>query len=147
MPESAKLKRRIRKLKKLEQVMRFDGKNNNRDLVWDTFFDLRDTPGSTAKYTLSALVAMGQAEYESVVEAFFAKVYYELYKQNGISGAQLYDPAMLTHLDLPPTANEAAIKKRFRELAKEYHPDIGGDSKKFIELMDAYKQLQETDTL
>jgi len=139
--ESDKLKRRVRKLKKLEQIIRFGGEENNQNLVWDTFFDLYHNPGDTAKYTLSALSAMSQAEYENVVEAFFAKVCYEFYKENGISNTQLYDPAMLAHLDLPPTADEAAIKKRFRELAKEYHPDAGGDSEKFIALMNAYKKL------
>jgi len=141
MTESAKLKRRIRKLKKLEQIMRFDGENNSHNLVWDTFFDLRDNPGDTAKYTLSALASMSREEYDSVVDAFFAKVYYEFCKKRLMLGVQLYDPTILANLNLPPTADEAAIKKRFRQLAKEYHPDAGGDSEKFIQLMKAYEEL------
>ena len=142
MTESAKLKRRVRKLKKLEQIMRFDGASNSCNLVWDTFFDLRDHPSGTAKYTLSTLAAMTQAEYDGVVDEFFAHICYEFYKKRLHAGVQLYDPAMLANLNLPPTADETAIKKKFRELAKEYHPDAGGDSKKFIELMNAYKQLK-----
>jgi len=33
------------------------------------------------------------------------------------------------------------VKKRFRELAKIYHPDVGGDAVKFIELMTLYRRL------
>jgi len=35
------------------------------------------------------------------------------------------------------------IKRRFRELAKKYHPDCGGDSERFIELIGVYEQLIE----
>jgi DnaJ-class molecular chaperone len=35
----------------------------------------------------------------------------------------------------------AEIKKRFRELAKQYHPDLGGESERFIDLMDVYEEL------
>ncbi|HEY8420442.1 MAG TPA: J domain-containing protein [Thermoclostridium sp.] len=48
---------------------------------------------------------------------------------------------MLKQFGLPYDADMDAIKKRFRELAKKYHPDTGGDSTKFIELMEAYKKL------
>jgi len=33
------------------------------------------------------------------------------------------------------------LKKNFRELAKKYHPDVGGDSKLFISINGAYKRL------
>jgi curved DNA-binding protein CbpA len=35
------------------------------------------------------------------------------------------------------------IKRRFRELALKYHPDRGGDSEKFIEILDVYKKLTQ----
>jgi curved DNA-binding protein CbpA len=44
-------------------------------------------------------------------------------------------------LGLRSDADENDIKKKFRELAKKYHPDAGGDAAMFIELMDDYKKL------
>lgn len=73
------LKRRLRRLKKLEMKIR---PNNYSGLIWDDFFNLQD-----------------------------------------------YD------------ADINAVKKKFRELAKEYHPDVGGDSEKFIDLMENYRKL------
>src|SRR5205807_9038903 len=55
--------------------------------------------------------------------------------------ADLYDPALLSLLGLPAYASAQELKSRFRELAKRYHPDCGGDSEKFIELMDVYEKL------
>jgi len=50
------IKRRIRKLKKIETQIRFDSiglaeKANAVDLVWDTFFDLHEVSTGKARYT------------------------------------------------------------------------------------------------
>lgn len=50
-------------------------------------------------------------------------------------------PITAFQMGLPFDADVTAIKKKFRELAKKYHPDTGGDSTKFIELMENYKKL------
>src|SRR5262245_48729696 len=48
-------------------------------------------------------------------------------------------------LGVPETADEAAIKKAYRKLAKEYHPDVTGNDKKkterFKEINEAYAVL------
>src|SRR5947207_7488307 len=48
-------------------------------------------------------------------------------------------------LGVDERADEAAIKKAYRKLAKEYHPDITGDDKKkterFKEINEAYAVL------
>ena len=46
-------------------------------------------------------------------------------------------------MGLAPDASATDIKRRFRELAKKYHPDSGGDQSKFIELMENYHKLIE----
>jgi len=33
------------------------------------------------------------------------------------------------------------VKRRFRELARQTHPDAGGDAARFIELMEDYRKL------
>ena len=139
------LKRRVRKLKHFEKTIRSQiSIGNNVPLVWDKFFDLRNTPNDKALYTLSKLCKMSKEEYKSIVDAFFARVYYEIYAYKGITHEIIFDADLLAQLDLSPVADEAAVKKRFREMAKVYHPDAGGDTVKFIKLMQIYKKLVES---
>jgi len=136
------VKRRVRKLKPLEKRIRWGGEEKNgASLVWDALFDVRETPTGKAKYNLAMLSSMDREEYKRVVDEYFARVYYEFYLENGITDSNIYDPSVLALLGLPFSAEERDIKKRFRELAKKCHPDTGGDSKKFIELMQVYERL------
>lgn len=132
------LKRRLRRLKKLEMKIR---PNNYSRLIWDEFFDLQDLGNKKARYALHRLSAMSKVEIKDVISEYFYHVYYQAYKENGISDAQAYQPDILTQLGLNYDADIDAVKKRFRELAKKYHPDVGGDSEKFIDLMENYRKL------
>ena len=136
------VKRRVRKLKHSEKVIRFkDNPNPGAALVWDGFFDLHDTPTGNARYNLAELSMMQRDEYKRVVAEFYALVYYRFYLENDIISVNMYSPSLLAQLGLPHSAEERDIKKRFRVLAKTYHPDTGGDASKFIELMQVYEQL------
>jgi len=136
------VKHRVRKLKQSEKVIRFrDDQKPDADLVWDSFFDLHNTPTGKARYTLAELSIMHRDEYKRVVAEFYALVYYKFYLENDIINVNMYSPSLLAQLGLPYNAVERDIKKRFRELAKAYHPDAGGDASKFIELMQVYEQL------
>jgi len=144
---SDEIKRRVRKLKRMEEVIRFGGNSpSGEELVWNRFFGLHDTPEPKAKYPLKALSLMDREAYKRIVSEYLAFVYYEIYKSQGLafSGSQ-YDPELLGKLGLPPYAVEQDIRRRFRELAKQYHPDAGGDAGMFIELMDQYRKLISTD--
>lgn len=158
MPEQAALrdqiKRKVRKLKKAEIKIRFEQNGyacskamydrlRQTTLVWDQFFDLADKASKkgSARYTLDDLVAMDHEKYKEVVSAYFWQVYFQFYKDNGIMNAHLYDPDVLAQLGLPYNADEKAIKKRFRELAMQHHPDRGGDSARFNQLMEQYRKL------
>ena len=44
-------------------------------------------------------------------------------------------------LELEVNANKKEIKKAYRKLAHQYHPDKGGDEKKMKELNEAYEIL------
>jgi hypothetical protein len=136
------LKHKLRQLRKLEHTIRFSGQKGDpaRKLVWDVFFSTK--PGDDhVKYPLPRLVAMSEAEYKGVIEEFFFRLYFQSYKENGISIGDVYEPQLLDLLGLPPYAGLQDVKKRFRELAMRYHPDHGGDAEKFMELMDTYIQI------
>lgn len=57
-------------------------------------------------------------------------------KKSGLTVYSIIDTEILTQLGLPIYADNVEIKKKFRELAKTYHSDNGGDSAKFIEIME-----------
>lgn len=46
-------------------------------------------------------------------------------------------------LGVPKTASQDEIKKAFHRLAHKYHPDKGGDEKKFKEINEAYQVLSD----
>jgi len=97
-----------------------------------------------ARYSLGDIASKSKEEFREIVNEFFYNVYYKYYIENGIISSSLYDPEILKWMGLPPDAGAEDIKKRFRELAKKYHPDTGGDSKMFIELIENYKKLNLT---
>ena len=47
----------------------------------------------------------------------------------------------LAVLGLPSDATHQQIKRRYRELAKKYHPDRGGDQKEMRRIIAAYQLL------
>lgn len=47
-------------------------------------------------------------------------------------------------LGLAPGASESAMRSQFRTLAKELHPDKGGDASEFASLASAYERLRAT---
>lgn len=84
---------------------------------------------------------MSKEAYKEVVSEFFWNVYYRYYRENGIMDQHVYDPVILSQLGLPFDADSQTIKKRFRDLAKRYHPDAGGNAAQFIEFMEQFKKL------
>lgn len=146
------IKRKLRDLKKLEMKVRSNNsylqKNiklrefENTELVWNKFFDLKDESTKNVKYSISKLTSMTKDEFKDVINEYFYYVYYCCYKESGLTDDSIIDVEILTQLGLPIYADSAEIKKKFRELAKTYHPDNGGDDAKFIEIMEKYKNLK-----
>jgi DnaJ-class molecular chaperone len=46
-------------------------------------------------------------------------------------------------LGITKSASQEEIKKAFHKLAHKYHPDKGGDEKKFKEINEAYQVLSD----
>ena len=131
------IKKKLRKLKKLEIEIRYEGGYNNQPLLWDKFFDLSGK--RKVMYPLSYLLSIDNNEYKRIADEFLAFVYYDFFEHLNVQSS--FDKSLLLQLDLPYDADIVAIKNRFRQLAKLYHPDTGGDARKFIELMEIYKKL------
>jgi len=139
------VKHSLRGLKRLESKIRFGSfvPPVGRQLIWNTFFDLRGFASNTARYPLAVLCGMDASALQGVIDEYFFYVYYHYYRENGIAQAALYDPELLKRFGLPADADRIAVKSKFRELAMRYHPDHGGDAKKFIEMMEMYRKLTE----
>lgn len=145
------IKRKLRELKKLEMKVRLNSlelqinskksfrNSKNIELVWDKFFDLKGESTKVVKYTINQLSLMTKDEFKEVINEYFYHVYYWCYKESGLTDKYIVDTEILTQLGLPITET-SEIKKKFRELAKIYHPDNGGDSDTFNVLMDEYRK-------
>lgn len=136
MFKDVELKRKLRRLKKLEQKLRFgDTTPAPKQLVWNKFF------AESGKYSFKALLE--DDDYRrNAFDNFITILYYQYFKERGMLDDVL-DPLTLVNLGLPPDASLDTIKARFRALAKKHHPDQGGDHEKMIELLKQYKKLLE----
>ncbi|QUI24372.1 DnaJ domain-containing protein [Vallitalea pronyensis] len=114
-------------------------------LIWHQFFSTKDLDDNSVQFNLDTLARMGHEERKEVFSAFFYSVYYQYYKENGLSYKNMYDPSLLKAFGLPADANLDDIKERFRVLAKKYHPDNGGDAQDFIKVIEAYEQIKSHD--
>jgi hypothetical protein len=112
-------------------------------LIWNDFFALKPGPRSNSRYSLDELLKLDQEQIKQIIADYFAFVYFQYYKENGLTLDAGYDPVLLAQIGLPPQSGPDEIKKRFRELAKKYHPDTGGNSQQFIALVDVYNRLTE----
>lgn len=139
------LKKKLRSLKKLESTIRFGSRvlTGREKFIWDRFFSTKGNGGTSVKYSMEQLLKMDRERIKEVLDEFFYHVYFQYYSENGITLQDLYDPNLLSMLGLSQGATLEDIKKRFRELALKYHPDRGGDSEKFIEILEAYKRLTD----
>lgn len=57
--------------------------------------------------------------------------------------AMLERQQALRVLGLPPNATPEQIKRRYRTLAKRYHPDRGGDQREMQRIIAAYELLRK----
>ena len=145
------IKRKLRELKKLEMKVRLNSlelqinskksfrNSKNIELVWDKFFDLKGESTKVVKYTINQLSLMTKDEFKEVINEYFYHVYYWCYKESGLTDRYIVDSEILIQMGLP-IIDTSEIKKKFRELAKIYHPDNGGDSDTFNALMDEYRK-------
>lgn len=137
------LKHKLRELKKAELRIRFGygADTAGKGLVWDEYFCTKSYNNVMVKYPLWKLVKLDKQGLKEAYEEYFHAIYFRKFKENGLNLDDMYDPGVLSVFGLPPVATIEEIKKKFRDLAKKHHPDVGGDSEKMIALLDAYHKL------
>lgn len=137
------LKRKLRELKKAEERIRFRHSvhSSQKSYVWDDYFCTKSFNNLMVKYPLWKLVKLDKQQLKEVFEDYFYGIYFQKYKESGLHFDDIYDPDVLAVFGLPPGTPLEDIKRKFRELAKKYHPDHGGDHEKMIDLLDAYRKL------
>lgn len=138
-----KLKRKLRELKKVEAKIRFEHVSSMtpKKYVWDEYFSTKSINELTVKYPIWKLLKFDKQALKEVFEEYFYSVYFQKYKDMGLEFDEIQDPSVLSYFGLTPGASVDDIKKKFRELAKKYHPDCGGSGEKMIEVLDAYHRL------
>jgi hypothetical protein len=139
------LKRTLRQLRQLELTVRFgrEAAKDHPPLVWDAFFSTKDSDSRPVKYPLSHLLHLEREEFKAILDEYFARIYAQTAADQGLTQAEVYDPQLLARLGLPPYAGSSEIKQRFRALAKRFHPDRGGESTQFVELVALYERLTD----
>lgn len=144
------LKHKLKELRQTEIAIRFKHKETPpaaKDLVWSEFFTARSAVAGASRsvrYPLEMLEGMTREQLSEVFADYICFVYFQYYREMGIpfESGRGYDPQLLALMGLDPYATSADVKKRFRDLARKYHPDTGGDSGQFIALMDVYVKLR-----
>ena len=133
-----KIKRMVRTLKKEESrmlcgLLKIDNISSSH-LVWNDFFELKEKHKVNGKYNLDELVNMSEGEFEQAINEYFEAVLVHFYNREE---TDLLHPI----LNIPRDADMETAKRKFRELAKKLHPDIGGSSEDFTTLHKAYQEF------
>ncbi len=79
---------------------------------------------------LANLEGMARADVEELIDRFWLEY-----------GRYLHKPECYAVLGLGENASPAEVKRRYRELAFQHHPDQGGDPEEFRRLQEAAEQL------
>jgi hypothetical protein len=140
----ARIKRTLRQLKQMEISIRFRDTpaSAGHCLIWNAFFSTGNA-NAPVRYPMNRIQDMDQETRKEIFGEFFYQVYFQYFREHGLISSMIYDPGLLGFLGLPPWAGLPDIKRRFRELARKHHPDHGGDSERFIQLVDLYERLTE----
>lgn len=111
-------------------------------LVWNKFFDLKNSTNKVARYTLDEMSLMTKNELIDIIEEYYYYLYFYYYKEKGIADYSLIDVDILTELGLPFDSDYDDVIRSFKNHVKAYHPDNGGDVSKFIKIMESYERFK-----
>ncbi|HYE80962.1 MAG TPA: hypothetical protein VEG39_02210 [Clostridia bacterium] len=111
------LKHKLRELKKTEDRIRYGNGPAAPTMkhVWDDYFCTKSFNELTVKYPLWKLAKLDKQELKEVFEEYFYSVYFQKYKESGLSFDDIHDPGVLSVFGLQPGATVDDVKRKFRE--------------------------------
>ena len=128
----ARTKHKLRDLRRLERRFRSLPPESD-DLVWSRYFAV--TEGERARYPLLTLAALDRESRRRIIQEYLTDVFLSATGRVGSPERQ----RLLSVLGLEPGASQDDIRRRFRQRAKELHPDLGGDNHALVELLSLYR--------
>lgn len=128
------LVRKLRDLRRLERRLT-GGDPQGVTPVWDEYFSLSE--GTRVRYPFRMMLIFDQASRERAIRGFLLA----LWVRAGCSFAHgEHDQKLLDELGLRADADSETVRRAFRRLALELHPDLGGDEELMRDLIDRYRR-------
>lgn len=93
-----------------------------------------------ARAAFGGVAYQQQQQYQSPFEGAFNQAFGQKFGSQFNSTRTPPEPEWAKTLGVKATATKDEIKARYRVLAKENHPDRGGDPAKFAKISEAYEQ-------
>jgi hypothetical protein len=102
--------------------------------IWDEFFSVDED--ARVRYPLRVLLVFDRPSRERAVREYLIALWaLSTHSTEGISAEDL---ELLRMLGLPPGSSREEVRSAFRSLARELHPDLGGDEELVRRLIDRY---------
>lgn len=131
------LRKKLENLRRLELSLSHHGATfPAQNLIWSRFFSMARK--DRVRYPLSFIALLDHAGRKEIFEEFLYDVFLHYFQGPSTCIDGLLDPSVLDYFGLPLDASCADVKRKFKELAKLYHPDRGGSHEKMTELLDVY---------
>ena len=101
--------------------------------MWERYFSL--TEGARVRYPFRMLQVFDRASRERAFNDYLLGLWAHSTEVEAVA----HDAELLAMLGLPPEADAAAVRSAFRTMARELHPDLGGDDDLMRELIAKYR--------
>ena len=101
--------------------------------MFDSFFSL--DPDVRARYPFTMLLVFDDSSRAAAFRSFIDELWISRLAGGTDGAAPDRRTWLLRALDLPTDATAEQISRRFRERARELHPDLGGDHDLMVELL------------
>ena len=129
--DEAKLRHKLRDLRRAERRVR----GSEATPTFDRYFALDE--GKRVRYPFGVLTILDAESRKRVFREYLAEVFW-----SSVAGSRRESAALLAALGLPRDATDDMVSHAFRVMAREIHPDVGGEDELMREPLDLYHEWQ-----